>query len=100
MAARPGRKREDAAVAAALRCKTLKDWPLDWQLLPELTVAAALFLVAVAGLLLRPVRAYTGLVRRCPGALAQWGFQGPDRMETLMMTGPLPAGAASHWRPL
>jgi hypothetical protein len=53
-----------AAVAAALGYKTLKDWPLGWQLLPELTAGAALFLVAVAGLLLRPVRAYAGLVRR------------------------------------
>jgi hypothetical protein len=53
-----------AAVAAALGYKTLKDWPLNWQLLPELTAGTALFLVAVAGLLLRPVRAYAGLVRR------------------------------------
>jgi hypothetical protein len=53
-----------AAVAAALGYKTLKDWPLDLQFLWQVTAAAALFLVAVAGLLLRPVRAYAGLVRR------------------------------------
>jgi hypothetical protein len=53
-----------AAVAAALAYKTLKDWPLDWQFLCDMTAAAALFLVAVAGLLLPPVRAYAGLVRR------------------------------------
>jgi hypothetical protein len=53
-----------AAAAAALGYKTLKDWPLDWQLLWQLTAGAALFLVAVAGLLLPPVRAYAGLVRR------------------------------------
>jgi hypothetical protein len=53
-----------AAAAAALGYKTLKDWPLDFQLLWQLTAGTALFLVAVAGLLLRPVRAYAGLVRR------------------------------------
>lgn len=53
-----------AAVAAAVGYKTLKDWPLDLQLLWQVTAAAALFLVAVAGLLLRPVRTYAGLVRR------------------------------------
>jgi hypothetical protein len=53
-----------AALAAAIAYKTVKDWPLDWQLLQQVTAAAALFLVAVAGLLLRPVRAYAGLVRR------------------------------------
>jgi hypothetical protein len=53
-----------AAAAAALGYKTLKDWPLDWQLLLLLTAGAALFLVTVAGLLLPPVRAYAGLVRR------------------------------------
>jgi hypothetical protein len=53
-----------AAVAAALGYKTLKDWPFDWQLLWQLTAGAALFLVTVAGLLLPPVRAYAGLVRR------------------------------------
>jgi hypothetical protein len=53
-----------AAMAAAIGYKILKDWPLDWQLLWQLTAAAALFLVAVAGLLLPPVRAYAGLVRR------------------------------------
>jgi hypothetical protein len=52
-----------AAVAAALGYKTLKDWPLDWQFLRDVTAGAGLFLVAVAGLLLRPVRAYAGLVR-------------------------------------
>jgi hypothetical protein len=59
-----------AAVAAAVGYKTLKDWPLDWQLLQLVTVGAALFLVAVAGMLLRPVRAYAGLVR-ARGASAQ-----------------------------
>lgn len=53
-----------AAAAAALAFKTLKDWPLDWPLAWHLTVLAAVFFVAFAGLLLRPVRAYTGLVRR------------------------------------
>lgn len=53
-----------AAVAVALVYKTLKDWPLDWQFLQLVTAAAALFLAALAGLLLRPVRAYAGLVRR------------------------------------
>jgi hypothetical protein len=53
-----------AAVAAALGYKTLKDWPLDWQLLQLLTAGAALLLATVAGLLLPPVRAYSGLVRR------------------------------------
>jgi hypothetical protein len=52
-----------AALAAALAYKTLKDWPLDLQLLGEVTAGAALFLIAVAGLLLRPVRVYAGLVR-------------------------------------
>jgi hypothetical protein len=51
-------------MAAAIGYKILKDWPLDWQLLWQLTASAALFLVAVAGLLLPPVRAYAGLVRR------------------------------------
>ena len=53
-----------AAVAAALAYKVLKDWPLDFQLLWQVSAGAALFLVAVAGLLLHPVRAYAGLVRR------------------------------------
>jgi hypothetical protein len=53
-----------AAVGAAIGYKTLKDWPLDLQLLEQVTAATALFLVAVAGLLLPPVRAYAGLVRR------------------------------------
>jgi len=53
-----------AAVAAAIAYNTLKDWPLDLQLLGLLTAGTALFLVAVVGLLLRPVRAYAGLVRR------------------------------------
>jgi hypothetical protein len=53
-----------AAVAAALGYKTLRDWPLDLQLLWQLTAGAALFVVTVAGLLLPPVRAYAGLVRR------------------------------------
>jgi hypothetical protein len=53
-----------AAVAAALGYMTLRDWPLDLQLLWQLTAGAALFLVTVAGLLLPPVRAYAGLVRR------------------------------------
>jgi hypothetical protein len=53
-----------ALVAAALWYKTIKDLPLDFHFLLVLTAAAALFLVAVVGLLLRPVRAYAGLVRR------------------------------------
>jgi len=53
-----------AAVAAALGYMTLRDWPLDLQLLWQLTAGVALFLVTVAGLLLPPVRAYAGLVRR------------------------------------
>ena len=54
-----------AMVAAALGYKTLKDWPpLDLQALEELTAATALFLLTVFGLLLRPVRAYAGLIRR------------------------------------
>jgi uncharacterized membrane protein (UPF0136 family) len=53
-----------ATVAAALGYKTIKDWPLDLQALEELTALTALFLVTVFGLLLRPVRAYAGLVRR------------------------------------
>jgi hypothetical protein len=54
-----------ATVAAALGYKTLRDWPpLDLQALEELTALTALFLVTVFGLLLRPVRAYAGLVRR------------------------------------
>jgi hypothetical protein len=71
---RPGRRRAAiaailiealwATLAAAIACKTLKDWPLDLHLLAEVTVAAALFGGAVVGLLLRPVRAYAGLVRR------------------------------------
>ena len=56
-----------AAMAAVLAYKTLKDWPLDWQFLQLVTAAAALSLVTVAGLLLRPVRAYAGFVRGdCP----------------------------------
>jgi hypothetical protein len=54
-----------AMVAAALGYQTLKDWPpLDLQALEVLTAATALFLLTVFGLLLRPVRAYAGLVRR------------------------------------
>ena len=53
-----------ALVAAALGYKTLKDWPLNLQLLEHLTAVTALFLVTIFGLLLRPVRAYAGLVRR------------------------------------
>jgi hypothetical protein len=53
-----------ATAAAALGYITLKDWPPDWQLLWQATAGTALFLVTVAGLLLPPVRAYTGLVRR------------------------------------
>src|ERR1700689_5214246 len=45
-----------AAAVAAFGYKTLKDWPLDWQLLCQLTVGGALFLGTVAALLLRPVR--------------------------------------------
>jgi cytochrome c biogenesis protein CcdA len=51
-------------VATALGYKTLKDWPFDWEFFQQVTAGAALFLIAVVGLLLRPVRAYTGLVRR------------------------------------
>ena len=53
-----------ATLAAAVAYQTVKDWPLDFRFLCEVTVAAALFLVAVVGLLLRPVRAYAGLVRQ------------------------------------
>jgi hypothetical protein len=53
-----------ATLAAAIAYKTLKDWPLDLRLLGEVTAAGALFGVAVVGMLLRPVRAYAGLVRR------------------------------------
>ena len=53
-----------AVAAAALGYKTLKDWPLDLRSLWLVTAAAALFLVALAGLLLPPVRAYAGLARR------------------------------------
>ena len=53
-----------ALVAAAAWYKTIRDLPLDFHFLVVLTAAAALFLVAVVGLLLRPVRAYAGLVRR------------------------------------
>ena len=53
-----------AAAAARSGSWTLKEWPIDLPLLGLLTLGAALFLVAVAGLLFRPVRAYAGLVRR------------------------------------
>lgn len=54
-----------ALVAAALGYKTLKDWPpLDLQALWQLTAVTALSLVTIFGLLVRPVRAYAGLVRR------------------------------------
>ena len=53
-----------ALVAAALGYKTIKDWPLNLQLAEQLTAVTALFLVTIFGLLLRPVRAYAGLVRR------------------------------------
>jgi hypothetical protein len=53
-----------ALLAAALGYKTIRDWPLDLQLLEQLTAVTALFLVTIFGLLLRPVRAYAGLVRR------------------------------------
>jgi hypothetical protein len=53
-----------ALVAAALGYKTIRDWPLDLQLLEQLTAVTALFLVTIFGLLARPVRAYAGLVRR------------------------------------
>jgi hypothetical protein len=53
-----------AAVAALAGYEILRDWPIDWRLLGLVTVAGALFLIAVAGLLLRPVRAYAGLARR------------------------------------
>jgi hypothetical protein len=51
-------------LAAAIWYKTIEDWPFDWPFLQKVTAAGALFLVAVVGLLLRSVRAYTGLVRR------------------------------------
>ena len=53
-----------ALAAAALDYKTIRDWPLDLQLLEQLTAVTALFLATIFGLLLRPVRAYAGLVRR------------------------------------
>jgi hypothetical protein len=53
-----------AALAALLWYETLKDWPFDWPLFQLLTLAGVLCLAAVAGLLLRPVRAYAGLIRR------------------------------------
>jgi hypothetical protein len=53
-----------ALAAAALGYKTIRDWPLDLQLLEQLTAVTALFLATIFGLLLRPVRAYAGLVRR------------------------------------
>ena len=53
-----------ALAAAALGYKTIRDWPLDLQLLEQLTAVTALFLVTIFGLLLRPVRTYAGLVRR------------------------------------
>lgn len=53
-----------ATLAAGLGYKTLKDWPLDFQLLWQLTLGTTLFLAAVVGMLLRPIRAYAGLVRR------------------------------------
>ena len=53
-----------ALAAAAVGCETIRDWPpLDFGLLCQVTVAAALFLLAVGGLLSRPVRAYAGLAR-------------------------------------
>jgi hypothetical protein len=51
------------AAAAALGYWTLTEGALDLHLLFYLTVGGALFLVTTAGLLLRPVRAYAGLVR-------------------------------------
>jgi hypothetical protein len=53
-----------AAVAAWTGYDSLMSWPPDWRFVWKLSAAGALFLVTVAGLLLRPVRAYTGLVRR------------------------------------
>jgi hypothetical protein len=53
-----------ALAAAALGYKTIRDWPLDLQLLEQLTAVTALLVVTTFGLLLRPVRAYAGLVRR------------------------------------
>jgi hypothetical protein len=53
-----------AAAAAAIGYEFLTNWPIDWHLLWLFTAAAALFLVTVAGLLLRPVRTYAGLARR------------------------------------
>jgi hypothetical protein len=52
------------AAAAAVGYRALTDGELGLRLLGYLTAAGALFPAAVAGLLLRPVRDYTGLVRR------------------------------------
>jgi len=53
-----------AAAAAAIGYETLRDWPVDWPLLWQVSAAAALFLLTLVGLLLSLVRAYAGLVRR------------------------------------
>jgi hypothetical protein len=53
-----------AAAAAALGVETLREWPIDVNLLGLLTIVGALLLATVAGLLTRPVRAYAGLSRR------------------------------------
>jgi hypothetical protein len=53
-----------AAAAAWIGYDSLMSWPPDWQFVWKLSAAGALFLVTIAGLLLRPVRVYTGLVRR------------------------------------
>jgi hypothetical protein len=54
-----------AVVAGLIWFATLMSWPrIDMQLLGLATVVTALSLVAVAGLLLRPVLDYAGLARR------------------------------------
>ena len=53
-----------AAAAAWFGYWDLTEGVTNWRLLGYLTLGGALFLAAAAGLLLRPVRDYTGLVRR------------------------------------
>ena len=53
-----------AAAAAWLGYDSLMKWPPDLQLAWKSSAVAVLLLVTVVGLLLRPVRAYSGLVRR------------------------------------
>jgi hypothetical protein len=53
-----------AAATAWIGYDSLMSWSPDWQFVWELSAVGALVLVTVVGLLLRPVRAYAGLVRR------------------------------------